>query len=117
MPGNYEILVLLVIGLLIFGRRLPEVGRSVGKTLVQFRSGFNDFKQKLNEDEDLREAKSAVRDIKKAVDAPRVLANPKRFLDTLADDPAAHEVDQSELSPPPAGEPSEPFGPPEKPAD
>ena len=116
MPGNYEIIVLLVLGLPVFGRRLPEVGRSVGKTLVQFRKGFNDIKQKMNEDEDLREAQAAVRDIKKAVDAPRVLANPRRFLEGLADDPASHEIEQSELSPA-ADEPDVPFGPPEKPVE
>ena len=40
MPGWQELLILGVIGLLIFGKRLPEVGRSIGsaafvKTLEQ----------------------------------------------------------------------------------
>ena len=30
MPGGAEWIILLVLGLLIFGRRLPEVGRSLG---------------------------------------------------------------------------------------
>ena len=34
-------LVVLVIGLLIFGRRLPEVGKNLGKTIVEFKKGLN----------------------------------------------------------------------------
>jgi sec-independent protein translocase protein TatA len=34
-------LVILVIGLLIFGRRLPDVGKNLGKTIVEFKKGLN----------------------------------------------------------------------------
>ena len=88
MPGYPELLVLLVVGLLIFGRRLPEVGRSLGKTLRQLRRGISDFKEQLNTDEDLREAKSAVHDIKKATEVPRVLADPKAVMRKVLDEPA-----------------------------
>jgi len=40
MPGGMEWIVLLVLGLLIFGRRLPEVGRSLGKGIVEFKRGI-----------------------------------------------------------------------------
>ena len=33
--------VVLAIGLLIFGRRLPEVGKNLGKTIVEFKKGLN----------------------------------------------------------------------------
>ena len=32
-------LVLGVLGVLIFGRRLPELGRTLGQTLVEFKKG------------------------------------------------------------------------------
>jgi sec-independent protein translocase protein TatA len=35
--GMAEILVVLVIGLLLFGNRLPDLARSLGKTLVEFK--------------------------------------------------------------------------------
>lgn len=44
--GPMEITVILVIGLLLFGRRLPEVGRNVGKAIVEFKKGLKD----MNED-------------------------------------------------------------------
>jgi TatA/E family protein of Tat protein translocase len=34
-------LVILVVGLLIFGRRLPEVGKNVGRTIVEFKKGLS----------------------------------------------------------------------------
>lgn len=85
MPSSGEWLVLLVVGLLIFGRRLPEVGKSVAKTLSQFRRGLHDFKRELDKDEDLRDVKSTVHEFKKAVDAPRILAHPSKILDAVGE--------------------------------
>ena len=45
MPGNIglpEVLVVLVIALIVFGpKRLPELGRSVGKGIREFRSSVS----------------------------------------------------------------------------
>lgn len=45
MPGNVglpEVLVVLVIALIIFGpKRLPELGRSVGKGIREFRASIS----------------------------------------------------------------------------
>ncbi|MDA0214936.1 MAG: twin-arginine translocase TatA/TatE family subunit [Planctomycetota bacterium] len=40
--------ILLVLGLLIFGRRLPELGRSVGKTIVEFKKGLSGIESDVN---------------------------------------------------------------------
>ncbi|MDP6930849.1 MAG: twin-arginine translocase TatA/TatE family subunit, partial [Planctomycetota bacterium] len=55
LPGYQEMVIILIVGLLIFGRRLPEVGKSVGKTLIEFRKGLQSLKDQIREDEDFKE--------------------------------------------------------------
>lgn len=38
--GWQELLLLLGLGVLLFGKRLPEVGRSLGKGIVEFKRGL-----------------------------------------------------------------------------
>ena len=40
MPGFGEMLLIAAFGLLIFGKRLPEVGKSLGKGIVEFKKGL-----------------------------------------------------------------------------
>ncbi len=47
MPGTTEWLVIGVVALLIFGRRLPEVARSLGKGIVEFKKGLQDVESEV----------------------------------------------------------------------
>ncbi len=49
--GNFgwqEIFFLGVLGVLIFGRRLPEVGRSLGKSIVEFKKGLSGIEDEVH---------------------------------------------------------------------
>jgi sec-independent protein translocase protein TatA len=47
--GGPEWMVILVIALLIFGRRLPEVARSLGKSVNEFKKGMREFQDSAEE--------------------------------------------------------------------
>ena len=45
--GTTELIVLAVLGLLIFGKRLPEVGRGLGRSIVEFRKGIKGVEDEI----------------------------------------------------------------------
>ena len=49
MPSGAEWLVIIAFGLLLFGKRLPEVGRSLGKGIVEFKKGLKGAKNELDD--------------------------------------------------------------------
>lgn len=88
--GWQEMFLLLVIGLLLYGRNLPEAGRNLGRLMAKLKRGFDDFKQQLDREADLREMKDSLkdvaRDLKRAADVPRAVANPWLSAKTMAKD-------------------------------
>jgi len=49
--GGTELLIIVIIALVVFGpKRLPELGRTVGKGLREFRRASNDLKRSLEEE-------------------------------------------------------------------
>ncbi len=46
--GPTEMIIVGVIAVLLFGQRLPEVGRSIGKSLMEFKKGLNDIKSEMD---------------------------------------------------------------------
>ncbi len=40
LPGGTEWIILVVIGLLLFGRKLPTIARSLGQSVVEFKKGI-----------------------------------------------------------------------------
>jgi sec-independent protein translocase protein TatA len=63
-PGS--IVLLLIIGVLLFGRKLPEMGKYVGKGIVEFKKGLRGF-----EDEIDSTSTTAPRHDPAALEAPR----------------------------------------------
>ena len=56
--GWPEILIILVIALIIFGpRKLPELGKTLGQSLAQFRRASEDFKRTWEEEVEIEKRK------------------------------------------------------------
>ena len=49
MPGLTEWIIIGALGLLIFGKRLPEVGRSLGKGIVEFKKGLKGIEDEVEQ--------------------------------------------------------------------
>jgi len=77
--GPMEMVILVGLGVLLFGRKLPEVGRSIGKGIVEFKKGLKGL-------EDEVDSHSARSEPPPAVEAPRppqrVTATAPKFEDT-----------------------------------
>ena len=49
MPGGWEWLIILIVALLIFGKRLPEVMKSLGRGIVEFKKGVKGVDDEVEE--------------------------------------------------------------------
>lgn len=74
--GGPELLLIFIIALLIFGpRKLPEVGKTIGKGLSQFKRAAFDFKRSLEteveeETKELKEVKKDLRETGQEIKEP-----------------------------------------------
>ena len=76
----WHLLVLGAIALLLFGKRLPEVGRSLGKGISEFKKGLQDVKEEIGKDTE--------------EDQP-----PRQKLRAPADESADYELEEGETQP------------------
>ncbi len=49
IPGGLEWIIILIVALLIFGKRLPGTMRSIGKGIVEFKKGLKGVKDEADE--------------------------------------------------------------------
>ena len=87
--GMPELIIIFVIALIIFGpRKLPELGRSLGKSLAEFKRASNELRSTLEDEIRLEEQ----RDTSKSV--PSVQSTPPAQTVAQAAEPvAAQKVD------------------------
>jgi Tat protein translocase TatB subunit len=101
--GGPEIFLILVVALIVFGpRRLPDIGKSVGKMLAEFRKASNDFKRTIEDEveaERLRELDTAR--AASAPAAPAPAAAPVTEAPPPIEQPSPPAVSRDEPAPPP----------------
>ena len=48
MPGGSEWILIAIFGLLLFGKRLPEVSKSLGRSIVEFKKGLSGVEEEID---------------------------------------------------------------------
>jgi sec-independent protein translocase protein TatA len=98
--GMPELIIIFVIALIIFGpRKLPELGRSLGKSLAEFKRASNELKSTLEEEIRLEEQRTAF-EASKAANGQTATTSSTATTETAkpAEEPvpvAAHHADHS----------------------
>ena len=89
--GMPELIVIFTIALLIFGpRKLPELGRSLGRSLSEFKKASNELRSTL--EEEIRVEEQQQREVAKPATPPVTAGTPV----AQAEEPApAHAADQN----------------------
>jgi Tat protein translocase TatB subunit len=60
--GGPELFLILVVALIVFGpRKLPEIGKSLGKMMAEFRKASNDFRRTIEEEVEADKIREATR--------------------------------------------------------
>jgi sec-independent protein translocase protein TatB len=111
--GMADSLILMVLALVVFGpRRLPQIGRQIGKLMYEFRKASNDFKFQM--EEELRNAEDADRRKREEAERQRRLALAAESANSSTEgsttveqpgQPALPEPSYPRIQPPSTGEP------------
>jgi sec-independent protein translocase protein TatA len=76
--GFPELIVIFVIALIIFGpRKLPEIGKSLGKSLAEFKKASNELRSTLEEEIRIEEQREQVKTVAPPPAAPPPVAHPE----------------------------------------
>lgn len=82
--GMADSLIIMILALVVFGpRRLPQIGRQIGKLMYEFRKASNDFKFQM--EEELRLAEEADRRKKEELERQATFAAPVQTIEARAD--------------------------------
>jgi Sec-independent protein translocase protein TatA len=88
--GWQEMFLLLVIGLLLYGRNLPEAGRTFGQFVARLKRGYQEFKDQIDRDESIREVRKTLadttREVRDVTKVPRAIADPASALRDLTNE-------------------------------
>jgi len=78
--GMPELIVIFIVALLVFGpKKLPELGKSLGHAIAEFKRSSNEFKNSLESEVETGKIKEEIlkqqKDIKDAIDPAKIAAD------------------------------------------
>lgn len=89
--GFPELLIIFTIALIVFGpRKLPELGKQLGKSIAEFKRASNELKNTLDEEIRAEERRHAAAQAAKQ-EAPRPFDTPTPQNEATGTDDAAHD--------------------------
>lgn len=98
--GMPELLLILAIALIVIGpKKLPDLAKSLGRTLREFKKATNEFKETIQIDEDLSDVKKAFDDIGDDIKESAGLGEPADFNrpeETEATEKREYKVDEGD---------------------
>jgi sec-independent protein translocase protein TatB len=113
--GMPEILLILAIALVVIGpKKLPDLAKSLGRALGEFRRATDDIKSSLDADGDLKEVKDTFDDMQNDI-RNAMAVDPTEIYRSGEPDGDAGRGDDSPPADDPAAKPSDPLRP--SPAD
>ena len=97
--GMTELILIFVVALLLFGpRKMPQIGRSIGRAMGEFRRASNEFKRTIEDEvasdeirdvekdlKGIRDVGKELRDLKNTIEKP-IESTVKKVLDLSGDD-------------------------------
>jgi TatA/E family protein of Tat protein translocase len=79
-----ELILIFVVALLLFGpRKMPQIGRSIGRAMGEFRRASNEFKRTIEDEV----AADEIRDVEKDLKGIRDVGNELRDLKNTVEKP------------------------------
>jgi TatA/E family protein of Tat protein translocase len=79
-----ELIFIFVVALLLFGpRKMPDIGKSIGRAMREFRRASNEFKRTIEDEvaaDDIRDVERGLSDLRKTVRDPLGVSDLKQSL-------------------------------------
>lgn len=98
--GMPEIILILAVALIVLGpKKLPEIAKSLGRGIAEFKKATQEFKENIDVDNDLREARDTIREVKDDLEETvrkSMTETAKQEPDAVADDDLEHAIEEEE---------------------
>ena len=95
--GMPELILIFVVALLLFGpRKMPQIGRSIGRAMGEFRRASNEFKRTIEDEvasDEIREVEKDLKEIKKTITDPVGISDLKTSFKESLEQPAESAAD------------------------